>query len=194
MRRYSLGNSPRRAQLRVYTALAVAQSIAFVLFVAPFVLPAMVDVYRDAITSVNLLVFAVGPLGVALAIARYRLYEIDHLVGQTFVYGALTAILAGLYAASLKVFQVLFTAATGESSDAALVLTTLVLVATFTPVKTRLDAMVARWTGQPVPGAPPAAPEPAPAYDPRKDPEFEALVDERVRAMLAERYRSSRDR
>ena len=87
---------------------------------------------------VNLLVFAVSPLGVALAIARYRLYEIDHLVGQTFVYGALTAILAGVYAASLKFFQVLFTAATGESSDTALVLTTLVLVATFEPVKRRL--------------------------------------------------------
>ena len=200
MLRYSGADAPERAQLRVYTGLAVTQSIAFALFVAPFFVTAMGDVFREAIVTVNLLVFAVGPLAVALAIGRYRLYEIDHLVGQTFVYGALTAILAGLYAASLKVFQVLFTAATGESSDAALVLTTLVLVATFTPVKTRLDTMVARWTGQPVPGGVPApAPNVAPtttaaAYDPSKDPAFEALVDERIRAMLSERYKSSRDR
>jgi hypothetical protein len=222
--RYSDGDAAERAQLRVFTSLTVVQSIAFALFVAPFFVTAMGDVFREAIVTVNLLVFAVGPLAVALAIARYRLYEIDHLVGQTFVYGALTAILAGLYAASLKVFQVLFTVATGESSDAALVITTLILVATFTPVKTRLDTMVARWTGQPLPGAvASAAPVPAaaydprgdpdlaalvderiravlderarePAYDPSKDPGFEALVDDRVRAMLAERYKSSRDR
>jgi hypothetical membrane protein len=189
--RYADADAAERAQLRVYTALAVVQSIAFAFFIAPFLVPDLGGAFRDVIVVVNLLVFAVGPLGVALAIARYRLYEIDHLVGQTFVYGALTAILAGLYAASLKFFQVLFSAATGESSDAALVLTTLVLVATFTPVKSRLDSMVARWTGQPVPGAVPA---PAAAYDPRKDPELEALVDERVRAMLAERYRGSGDR
>lgn len=201
MLRYSSGDAPERAQLRVYTGLAVVQSIAFALFAAPFVVKAVGDVFRETVVIVNLLVFAIGPLAVALAIARYRLYEIDHLVGRTFVYGALTAILAGLYAASLKVFQVLFTAATGESSDAALVLTTLVLVATFTPVKDRLDLMAARWMGQPVPGATPQpvavgdpapAPEQAAAYDPRKDPEFTALVDERIRELLAERYRSSR--
>ena len=149
--------------MRVYTGVTVVQSIAFAFFVAPFVVTAMGDVFREPVVIVNLLVFAIGPLAVALAIARYRLYEIDHLVGRTFVYGALTAILAGLYAASLKVFQVLFTAATGESSDAALVLTTLVLVATFTPVKSRLDILAARWTGQPAPGVtsqPVAIPEP----------------------------------
>ncbi len=203
VRRYAVADMPERAQLRVYTGVTVVQSIAFVFFVAPFVVTGVGDLFREVIVIVNLLIFAIGPLAVALAIARYRLYEIDHLVGRTFVYGALTAILAGLYAASLKVFQVLFTAATGESSDAALVLTTLVLVATFTPVKTRLDVMAAHWMGQPVPGAPstatatadPApvpAPAPAAAYDPRNDPEFEALVDERIRAMLAERYKSSR--
>ena len=203
MQRYREADASERAQLRVYTGITVVQSIAFAFFVAPFVVTSMSEVFREAVVIVNLLVFAIGPLAVALAIARYRLYEIDHLVGRTFVYGALTAILAGLYAASLKVFQVLFTAATGESSDAALVLTTLVLVATFTPVKNRLDIMAARWTGQPVPGAVPSpiavaepapAPEPVAAYDPRQDPEFTALVDERVREVLADRYRSSRER
>jgi hypothetical protein len=190
MRRYSGGGGARRAQLRVYTGLAVASAVAFAFFVASFGLPTRSDFLRETIVVINLLVFAFAPLAVALAIARYRLYEIDHLVGRTFVYGALTAILAGLYAASVDFFQVLFTAATGEKSDAALVLTTLILAATFTPVKKRLDALAARWTGQ---TAPEAEPAPAVTYDPRTDPEFEALVDDRIRAMLAERYRSSRD-
>jgi hypothetical protein len=192
VQRYAVADTAQRAQLRVYTTLAVFQAVAFAFFVVPFFVPDMSQELRNTIVALNLLIFAIDPLAVTLAIARYRLYEIDHVVERTFVYGALTAILAGLYAASLKVFQVLFTAATGEGSDAAIVLTTLVLVATFTPVKSRLDQMVARWTGQKAP-APVPPPEPAPAYDPRKDPEFEALVDERIRAMLAERYRGSRD-
>jgi hypothetical protein len=192
VQRYAVADAAQRAQLRVYTTIAVFQAVAFAFFVVPFFVPDMSEALRNSIVVLNLAIFAVEPLAVALAIARYRLYEIDHIVGRTFVYGALTAILAGTYAASIKFFQVLFIAVTGEASDAAIVLTTLVLYASFTPVKSRLDEMVARWTGQKA-SVPAPVPVPAPAYDPRADPEFEALVDERIRAMLAERYRGSRD-
>jgi hypothetical protein len=81
---------------------------------------------------------------IGIAILRYRLYDIDVIVDRAFVYGALTAILAGLYAASIRLFQALFTTVTGETSDAALVLTTLVLATSFTPIKGRLETIVAR--------------------------------------------------
>jgi hypothetical protein len=187
MLRYSGGDRTERAQLRVYTALGVVQSGAFALLIAPIPFPQLNNFMREPILILNLLVFAVGPVAPALAIARYRLYEIDQLVGRTFVYGALTAILAGLFAASLKFFEDLFTAATGLGSDAALVLTTLVLVAMFTPIKNRLDAMVARWMGQPVHGAMPSALPAAVDYDPRDDPNFGALVDARIYAVLDRR-------
>jgi hypothetical protein len=90
--------------------------------------------------------FAVAGVAAAIGIAilRYRLYDIDVIVDRAFVYGALTAILAGLYAASVRLFQALFTGVTGESSDAALVLTTLVLATSFTPIKRRLETIVER--------------------------------------------------
>jgi hypothetical protein len=84
------------------------------------------------------------PLAIGLAILRYRLYEIDRIVNRALVYGALTAILAGLYAASIRLFQALFVTVTGEGSDAALVLTTRVLATSFTPIKRRLEAIVER--------------------------------------------------
>jgi len=81
---------------------------------------------------------------IAMAILRYRLYEIDVIINRTIVYGALSAILAGVYTASIALSQRLFVSLTGERSDAAIVLTTLVVVSLFTPVKTRLQLVVDR--------------------------------------------------
>jgi hypothetical protein len=60
------------------------------------------------------------------------------------VYVPLTAILAGIFAASITLSQKLSAATTGQSSDAATVLTTLVVVAAFTPIKERLQTLVDR--------------------------------------------------
>jgi hypothetical protein len=83
------------------------------------------------------------PVAILVAITRYRLYEIDRLISRTFVAGALAAILTGLYAASIRLFNALFVTLSGEESEAALVLTTLVLATTFTPIKGRLEKVAA---------------------------------------------------
>jgi len=80
----------------------------------------------------------------AIAILRYGLYEIDLIINRTLVYGALSAVLAGVYTASITLSQRVFMAVTGERSDAAIVLTTLIVAATFTPLKARLQAVVDR--------------------------------------------------
>jgi len=84
------------------------------------------------------------PLSVGFSVLRYRLYEIDIIINRTLVYVPLTAILAGLYSASIALFQKVFVAATGEKSDAAIVITTLLLTTTFTPIKNVLQSVVDR--------------------------------------------------
>jgi hypothetical protein len=84
----------------------------------------------------------VVPLAALVAILRYHLYEIETIIGRTLVYGSLTAILAGIYTAGIRLFNWLFVEMTGEDSDVALVVTTLVLATTFTPIKTWLEAKV----------------------------------------------------
>ena len=92
------------------------------------------------------MLFCVGaivvPLAALVAILRYHLYEIETIIGRTLVYGSLTAILAGIYTAGIRLFNWLFVEMTGEDSDVALVVTTLVLATTFTPIKTWLEAKV----------------------------------------------------
>jgi hypothetical protein len=87
---------------------------------------------------------SIVPGCLTIAILRYRLYEIDIIINRALVYGGLTAILAGLYAASISLFQRTFVALTGNKSDAAIVLTTLILASVFTPLRTRLQAAVDR--------------------------------------------------
>ncbi len=90
------------------------------------------------------------PLTIGIAILYHRLYDIDVIINHTLVYGLLTAILAGLFSATVVLLQKLFVALTGQKSDGATVLATLVIVAGFTPIKNRVQEMVdQRFKGPP---------------------------------------------
>ena len=79
-----------------------------------------------------------------LAILRYRLLEVEVIVNRTVFYGLLTAILAGVFTVLITLTQRLFLTLTGEKNDAAIVITTLLVVAVFTPIKTRVQNLVDR--------------------------------------------------
>jgi len=84
------------------------------------------------------------PAAVGMSILRYRLWDIDIIINRTLVYVPLTAILSGLYAASLALLQRIFVIVTGTKSDGAIVLTTLILTSTFSPIKNALQSLVDR--------------------------------------------------
>jgi hypothetical protein len=92
----------------------------------------------------GVLLLAVMPVAIGIAITRYRLYEIDRLINRTFVYGSLTAILAGVFTAGIGLAQRLFVNVTGSTSDAAIVITTLVVATLYAPLRKRLEAIVDR--------------------------------------------------
>ena len=127
---------------------AVGTSLYITLMVDRIILPLFGEsraagiVYDLFFVPAFLLVLLVVPLTFAISIFRYRLFEIDLVIRRTVVYTTLTAILAGIYIASIGFFQRLFVATTGDRSEAAVVLTTLVLAAAFTPVKTGLQSLV----------------------------------------------------
>jgi hypothetical protein len=91
---------------------------------------------------------ATVPVAVGVAVLRYRLYEIDAVINRTLVYGALTAILTGAFAALQKLLQAVFVSATGNESDAATVITTLVLATSFAPLKKALETFAEHRLGE----------------------------------------------
>ena len=90
------------------------------------------------------LAFPTVPISIGVAVMRYRLYEIDTIIHRTIVYGLLTAILAGSLAAAIGVTRSLFEGLVGADSDVTVVITTLIVVAAFNPLKGWLQALVDR--------------------------------------------------
>jgi hypothetical protein len=100
--------------------------------------------YTMASSSILYICLFLTPVAYAISITRYRLWDIDILINRALVYVPLTGIVAGLYAASTALLQKLFLTFTGQQSDAAIVLTTLIIAATFTPLKNGLQRIVDR--------------------------------------------------
>jgi hypothetical protein len=133
----------RRQQLKWVAAPAVFASVAVFLY-------AVSD--HPIAEYATLAGLVLVPLGFGIAMRRYRLYEIDRILNRTIVFGGATALLAGVYTASIALMQRIFVVLTGERSDAAVVLTTLLVAAAFTPLRERIQAFVKRTFGTDVPG------------------------------------------
>ena len=90
------------------------------------------------------LTLAILPLALSIAVLRYRLYEIDLIINRTLVYGVLTAILVGMYVASIAVLQGVLRALTGHESQLAIVASTLAVAALFNPLRHRIQSFIDR--------------------------------------------------
>ncbi|HZM72046.1 MAG TPA: hypothetical protein VFC71_01605 [Candidatus Polarisedimenticolia bacterium] len=123
-----------REQLKWLALSVIAVAATMWLSVIPN--PVLNSVFIVAIGSV--------PIAVGIAVLRHGLYEIDAVINRTLVFGVLTAILTGAFAALLKLLQTIFIAATGNESDAATVITTLILATAFVPLKHAVEGIVER--------------------------------------------------
>ena len=78
-----------------------------------------------------------------LAVLRYRLYDIDRIIGRTLVYGILTIILGAIYVGLVLAAQAVFSALAG-GSNLAIAVSTLFVAGLFLPVRARVQAFVDR--------------------------------------------------
>ena len=96
-----------------------------------------------AVSSLPAIASAFLPIATAIAILRYRLYEIDRLIGRTLVYGALTLVLGAGYVGLVLAGQALFSSFAG-GSNLAIAVSTLVVAGLFLPVRSRMQHFVDR--------------------------------------------------
>jgi hypothetical protein len=144
------------ALMRLYHARGVErQQIKWVIYAGALAAGASLPTYTvleamdlrwiELVGKVPALVGILGvPTAAGIAILRYRLYEIDLIINRTLVYGALTAMLVALYFGGIVVLQRLFVILTGERSTLAVVASTLLIAALFTPLRRRIQSFIDR--------------------------------------------------
>jgi hypothetical protein len=83
------------------------------------------------------------PVSLAIAVTRYRLFDIDVIFRRTLVYSALSAVLALTYFGSVLVLEGGLRALTGQAQNSlVVVVSTLAIAALFVPVRARVQRAI----------------------------------------------------
>ncbi|HEY3353781.1 MAG TPA: hypothetical protein VGQ83_11070, partial [Polyangia bacterium] len=124
--RYRHADRVVRAQIRWVVAAG-----AIPILLLPFI------IVTDWLWTVWFLSTILLPIAIGVAVLRYRLFDIDRIIGRTIAYAAVTAILAAVFVAANLVLVRLFAEAT-RSNTLIVAASTLLVAALFQPIRRRV--------------------------------------------------------
>jgi hypothetical protein len=135
-----------RQQVKWFVYAAAANVSGSIL---AYVIPGVIDTpvwFEQVGFALNIVTIPAIPAAIAIAILRYRLYEIDLIINRTLVYGSLTVTLALVYFGGVTATQSIFRSLTGreEQPQLAIVVSTLVIAALFNPLRRRIQSFIDR--------------------------------------------------
>jgi hypothetical protein len=82
------------------------------------------------------------PVCLAVAILRYRLFDIDIIVRRTLQYSVLSGLLGFTYFGLITILQGVFRSVSGQQSEISIVLSTLAIAALFFPLRNRVQEFI----------------------------------------------------
>jgi hypothetical protein len=129
--RFAKSSGEERLQLKWCTAAALALAVVFV--ASTWVTSAVVQVLPN-------LAFLGLWTAIAIAVLKYRLYDIDRLISRTLAYAIVTGLLVGVYAGLVLLATQVFRFHT----PVAVAASTLAAVALFNPLRRRVQQVVDR--------------------------------------------------
>jgi hypothetical protein len=143
--RYRRSSGTARLQLKwlvsATAAIVIAYSVVVTISTAP---EGHVPLWLMVLQDATVVSFCLVPLSIGAAVLRYRLYEIDVIVRRTVVYAVLVSTLAAVYLAGVTALGWIGREATGQSGALAVTLSTLLVAASFQPLRTRIQSAVDR--------------------------------------------------
>ena len=135
--RYRRSRGVERQQLKWFTSGAAV-------LIFGFILQGVGDaIFGRRLPLFEVVLFAVTPLGAAIAILRYRLYAIDRIISRTVTYATVSALLVGVYVGAVALISYATDPLAGES-PLAVAIATLAAAAAFRPARHRVQNAVDR--------------------------------------------------
>jgi hypothetical protein len=138
--RYRRGMSVEKAQIKWVVYASLFFGIVYVTFFSFSNNNQFVNGLFNILFPLSLLVV---PIGISIAILRYRLWDIDFVINRSLVYGALTALLVALFGGSLLIINGLFQSFVG-GPFVAVAISAAVFGALFQPARRNLQRFVDR--------------------------------------------------
>lgn len=143
--RYRRSQGVARMQMKWLASAVAAVVIVYVVVITISVYPAgKTPLWLMVLQDATVVSFCLIPFAIGAAVLRYRLYEIDVIVRRTAVYAVLVSALAALYLAGVTALGWVGRDLTGQSGAVAVTLSTLLVAASFQPLRTRIQAAVDR--------------------------------------------------
>jgi hypothetical protein len=137
--RYRRAGGDERQQLKWFAYPAGLAAVIFVLSTVVYQIPEIGPI-SSGFAALSVLLI---PAGAAVAILRYRLYDIDVVIERTLVYGALSAVVGATYFVFVILLQGTLRPFTG-GSELAVAGSTLATLALVQPLRTRIQRAVDR--------------------------------------------------
>lgn len=143
--RYRSAGVEQRAQIRWFLLAGIVLMMSLLLDeVLLDALPMNAPTVEQAIELTALVVGLLGlPVATAIAILKYRLYDVDVVINKTLVYGSMTAMLAGLYGIVVVAMQRLLPGGF-QDSEMGVAGATLAVAASVRPLRGRLQSFIDR--------------------------------------------------
>lgn len=135
--RYRAVGSAERQQLRWF---AVTTGAGVTLVSIDQFLGQVVPGIVGVLSAIGL---ALIPIGIGVAILRYRLYDLDRIISRTLGWAAVTVLLAAVFVAAVVVLEAALSGAT-QGQTLAVAASTIAAAALFQPVRVRVQRTVDR--------------------------------------------------
>jgi hypothetical protein len=143
--RFRRARGDERAQLKwfVFAGILFVLEIIVELLSSEFeILPRIPDEISRFLFPIFIMLF---PISAAIAVLKYRLYDIDLVINRTLVYGLLTALLILVYVGGVVGLGAILRVATGQDSNAlGVAASTLAVAALFGPARRRIQGLIDR--------------------------------------------------
>ncbi len=135
---FTMRDALSRAQL-LWGVWGFVLGMAMFLTTYLVVFAGVTGVWADIINVIVNLSFSVLGITLAIAILRYRLFDIGIIIRRTVTYAIVVTLLLAVYFGSVILLQQIFANITGERSEIITILSTLAIAALFIPVRNRVQ-------------------------------------------------------